>query len=62
MVVFSEMESKPEALQRKFQMISERWKFLSLFLIFVMSAAQIFKVKKTGPKDFKVVFLPSFSS
>lgn len=39
------------SLQRKFQMISERWKFLSLFLIFVMSAAQIFKVKKTAPKD-----------
>lgn len=38
------------SIQRKFQMISEQWKFLSPFLIFAMSAVQIFKVKKTVPK------------
>lgn len=49
MVVFSGTRVKAwSSLQRKFQMISEWWKFLSPFLIFAMSAVQIFKVKKTS--------------
>lgn len=41
-------------------MISEQWKFLSLFLTFAMSAVQIFNVKKTARKvlqDFKTIWV-----
>lgn len=48
------------SIQRKFQMISERRKFLSPFLTFAMSAVQIFNAKKPACKVlqyFKIVWV-----